>query len=115
MRHFLLAVCLALAGCVSSGVQVDQSKLPQFEVGKTTEAEVVAVLGKPTSITTSNQGRFLAYGGAKAHATAASYIPIAGPFVGGVKGTWSVVMFRFDSDGKLAEITTSESWVDSSH
>jgi outer membrane protein assembly factor BamE (lipoprotein component of BamABCDE complex) len=44
----LILVLFALSACVSMGTKVEQEKVSQFVVGKTTYAEVVQQLGKPT-------------------------------------------------------------------
>jgi outer membrane protein assembly factor BamE (lipoprotein component of BamABCDE complex) len=104
----VLALAL-LAGCVSVGTQVKDSALEQFQKGVTTEADVVKALGPPQSITTSTEGlRMLTYMGLHSQPKAASFIPVVGLFAGGADTTGSYVSFRFDKDGKLADITSQQ-------
>lgn len=43
----ILIALLATVGCLSMGTKVDPDQLKKIEVGKTTEAEVADLLGKP--------------------------------------------------------------------
>lgn len=45
---FLAATAL-VAGCASRGHDFDSSKVSQIQKGKTTEADLVALLGEPTN------------------------------------------------------------------
>lgn len=102
--RFIAVLCTAfLAGCVSHGVQVSAEKVAQFKPGVTTEADVVAALGQPSSVTTTNGTRILMYTGAQAQARPASFIPIVGLFAGGADVRYSMTMFKFGSDGKLVD------------
>jgi len=57
MRYlFVIVALLALTSCMSMGTKVDQDKLTQFQKGKTTYAEVVQQLGKPTQSTLNSDG-----------------------------------------------------------
>ncbi|MBY8977001.1 hypothetical protein KHP62_14380 [Rhodobacteraceae bacterium NNCM2] len=52
-----LSISLLLAGCaVSSGKQVNQAEVQQFETGKTTLSEVIAQLGEPNERTVNSDG-----------------------------------------------------------
>jgi outer membrane protein assembly factor BamE (lipoprotein component of BamABCDE complex) len=110
-RLIALAACLAalsLAGCMSYGSMVSQQQADQFKTGETTEAQIVAALGPPTSITTANGTRTLAYVGVKAQARAASFIPFIGPLVGGADSQVNQVIFKLDRDGRLASTETTQ-------
>lgn len=108
-----LAVFLAavlLSGCVSSGTKVTQTDISQFKKGVTTEAEVVAKLGKPTGTSITSSGTKIdVYSYVHAAANAASYIPIVGLAAGGATGESTVVMFTFDANGVLKEYTATQS------
>lgn len=102
--HLIAFLCaIALAGCVSHGVQVSADRVSQFKPGVTTEADVVAALGQPTSITSMNGQRLLSYAGAQAQARPASFIPIIGLLAGGADVRYSMTMFKFGPDGKLID------------
>jgi hypothetical protein len=98
----------AISACASNGIMVGDAQVPAFERGKTTEAEVVARLGQPSTIINHNGGHTLMYSGAQAQARPALFIPIVGPLVGGTDVQASSVMLRFDIDGKLVDIISSQ-------
>ena len=104
----LFLFCLALSGCVASGVQVSQDAATQFKEGVTTEAEIVAKLGKPSSVTISGGQRFISYSGYQSQAKAASFITIIGAFAGGFDYTISSAVYQFDSQGILQKISYSQ-------
>lgn len=106
-KHWLFALAVILAGCASHGVMVSDQQVQQFKRGVTTEAEVVAALGQPTTVTTFNGMRMLVYSGAYAQARPASFIPIIGPLVGGSDVRASSVMFRIEN-GIVADIISSQ-------
>lgn len=115
-RMIVIATAMAaltLSGCMTSGVQVSESQLNQFERGVTTEADVVHALGKPTSVATSDGIRVVSYGGMHAQARPESFIPFVGAFVGGADATVSVVSFTFGLDGKLTNMSSQHSDVGS--
>jgi outer membrane protein assembly factor BamE (lipoprotein component of BamABCDE complex) len=99
---------LILAGCVSSGTKVTQQQLTQFQVGKTTEAEVIAAFGAPTSSSVATDGsKTDVYQHISAHANAATYIPIVGIFAGGAKSTADTAVLNFDQQGILRSTSSS--------
>ena len=109
---FTVAVIIAtiiLTGCASYGVMVTDQQAAQFKRGETTEAQIVAALGKPTTITTTNGSRTLAYTGVYAQARPSSFIPFIGVLVGGTDSQVSHVVFKMDEGGKLADVTSSQS------
>lgn len=104
MKNALLVLCVAaLVGCVNHGVQVSQEKVAQFKPGVTTEADVIAALGQPTSVTTMNGMKLVSYTGVQAQARGATFIPIVGLFAGGSDVRYSNTMFKFGADGKLID------------
>lgn len=111
MARCIVATLLALVlgGCASSGVQIAPERLGDFKEGTTTEAEVIAKLGPPTGVTTAAGMRLLTYSGADYQTRPATFIPFIGPLVGGVDVRTSMVMFKFDSAGKLVEVVTHRS------
>jgi outer membrane protein assembly factor BamE (lipoprotein component of BamABCDE complex) len=95
-----IAVCLAMLvfvlGCATAekGRSFDNQKAQQIEVGKTTEAEVVAMLGAPYRTKTSSNGekKFrYAHGQAKV-------------VLGSVSSNYKVVDITFDRNGVVKEI-----------
>lgn len=112
MTKSLLAAIAAitlLAGCASHGVMVSPERVATLKKGEATEADVIATLGQPTTVTNANGVRLLMYSGAHAQARPASFIPFIGPLVGGTDVKASAVLFRFGADGRLADVTSTHS------
>lgn len=93
-RILISASALLLSACVSHGVMVTEQQVSQIRRGETSEAEVVAILGQPTSISTMNGIRMLIYTGAYAQPRPASFIPVVGPLVGGADVRSSTVAIQ---------------------
>jgi membrane-associated protease RseP (regulator of RpoE activity) len=103
-------VCaLALTtGCASSGPQLRDSQVTQFQAGVTTEDDVLHALGPPTGISSSSDGSgILIYTGSHALVKAASFIPIGALFADGATADATAVAFHFGPDYRLSnyEIT----------
>jgi hypothetical protein len=68
-----------------------------FQVGVTTEADVIAKLGDPNSVATSPDGsKTDTYMHVASSANAVNYIPVVGMFVGGAKSSTESVTFTYD-------------------
>jgi outer membrane protein assembly factor BamE (lipoprotein component of BamABCDE complex) len=95
---FLLPVAIVsacVAGCATSGREVTEAQLAAFTPGTSTYGDVMAQLGKPTTMTLSSDGtRMLIY--SFAH---------VGFMVTSVRS--SAVAFYFDKDGKLVRYSTT--------
>jgi outer membrane protein assembly factor BamE (lipoprotein component of BamABCDE complex) len=110
MRHLILflAVCF-LSACMSAGTKVDQESLAKFEIGKTTYAQVVQQLGKPTHATMSSDGtRTAMYTYTQSQANAASFIPFVGLFARGAQTENTSVTLMFDTRSILTRYSASE-------
>lgn len=109
MKKIIVFVIIAfLAGCVSSGVMISDKQISQFKRGETKESDIVAALGKPTSVSTYNGARMIVYYGIHAQARPASYIPIIGGLVGGSDVQSSSVVFKIGADGVLTDIISNQ-------
>ena len=110
MRHlstFLLV--LSLSACMSYGNKVDQDKVSKFEKGKTTYAEVIQQLGKPTQSTINSDGtRTAIYTYMQSQANAVNFIPFVGIFAGGGTMENTTVMLRFDKNSHLIDYSATE-------
>ena len=107
----ICAVALAgsLAGCMSSGVKVDQNKVTSLKPGTTTCAEAVALLGKPTNSSLQSDGtRSYQYVYVQAQANAANFVPIVGSFVGGANTENTTFTMNCDKNGVLANYSSSQ-------
>ena len=79
----VLAVTSFIAGCASSGTQISQEKATSFKEGVSTESEIVAALGKPTSVMIMGDMKYISYSGFQYQTKAATFIPVVGLFAGG--------------------------------
>lgn len=104
----VLAVAL-LGGCAASGTQVSEAAALQFKEGQTTEAQIIAKLGKPTSVTIAGGVKSISYVGVQYQVKPETFIPIIGGFVGGADYTMSMATYQIGANGVLEKITYSTS------
>jgi len=91
------------------GTKVDQAMVAQFEKGKTTHAEVIQQLGKPTQSTMNSDGtRTVMYTYMQSQINAANFIPVVGMFVRGSESENTTVTLNFDKNSLLTDYTASE-------
>ena len=116
MRKAIIAafLMLSLSACATSGTMVSEKQTMQFKEGVTTEQEIRAELGQPTTIITSKEERTLIYTGATYQAKAASFVPVVGIFAGGSDVQSTSVNFKIGPDGVLQEMSRSETNMDTS-
>jgi outer membrane protein assembly factor BamE (lipoprotein component of BamABCDE complex) len=115
MRTLLAGLMMAglAAGCVSSGTKVTQAQLSALVPGETTEAQVIAAYGPPTSVSYLADGtKSDVYLHSAAHATAASYVPVVGLFAGGAKGSTDMAVLLFDKNGVLKSTSSTAAQTD---
>src|SRR6266567_7253821 len=82
----ITAVVLAglLIGCASMGRNFDESKVSQIKKSETTEAELVQMFGAPEHRTLNSEGQtILTWMYSQSNVKGQSFIPFAGPFMGG--------------------------------
>jgi hypothetical protein len=112
-RVGILIAALALAGCASSGTKVTEAQASQFIKGQSTEAEVIAKLGQPTSSSRAADGsRADIYMYSQAQARAENFIPVVGLMAGGADATRTAVIFHYGPDGVLKDWTSNATNVD---
>jgi 20S proteasome alpha/beta subunit len=102
-----LAAMTVLAGCAATGTQLSQSAALQFKEGQSTEAEVIAKLGPPTSTVVSGGMKTLVYTGGQYQVKPATFIPIVGAMAGGADYSATSAVYQFDSAGVLVRASYS--------
>lgn len=119
MRKVLLAgfiiAALSLAGCASSGNPkvADFNAATQVEYGKTTKAEIKAMLGEPNGKKYGANGKEIwVYSYAQVQAKPATFIPVVGLFVGGADGSAKKLIFAFDENGVLQKEGSGEAQIE---
>lgn len=106
-----LPIFVLLCGCYSSGNRRigDDSILEKIQKGKTTKAELLALLGKPNAAGLSWMGsEHWTYMYAHAEVTGATFIPIVGPLVGGTTHKMNTLTIQLDQNGIVQNFTSSE-------
>jgi len=99
----VLASALAIVGCaMPSGAKVSQATATQFKEGVSTEAEIVAKLGKPTGVSFSGGSKTISYVGADLNLSPASLIGL------GTGVTNKTASYELTPAGVLQKITYSE-------
>lgn len=104
----VLFSAVILSGCAAPPLQIKPS-VASFQKGITTEADVVAIFGKPMSVMSGmDGGRVIAYATVDNNIRGASFIPIVGLFAGGVDMKISSATFTFGQDGMLTDYKLSD-------
>src|ERR1700737_255002 len=106
----IVALCGALAGCASSGVQVTREQAQSFQIGRSTYSDVIASLGQPPSTTMTSGGqKYAIYSYAAVSSRPQNFIPYIGPLVSGYDTKSSTVTFTFDARDTLVNMTSTQS------
>ena len=108
MNKFLCLVsAVLLAGCASVGQKVDQAAVDRIQKGVSTKADVRHLIGDPNKVTKDSNGiETWTYEYAHAQVKGESFIPFAGPFMGGTRVQSQETVVKF-SGGVVTEYSTS--------
>ena len=101
-------------GCASIGNPkvADFNPATQIEYGKTTKAEIIAMLGEPNSKTYGPNGEEdWGYTYVQYQVKPATFIPVVGIFAGGSDVSGRNLIFIFDKNGVLQKQGSGESQV----
>jgi len=94
---------VAVGGCVSAAGQkkiTNQDVVNQIVVGKSTKADVKALLGEPANaLPYGDNDEMWMYHYTRGERRATSFIPYAGAFIGGADSKMATLTVRFGSDG----------------
>lgn len=81
---FALLLAVLIGGCSSVGTPIAQDKVNQIRVGVTTEADLFLLFGPPSTKTLDASGAIvLTWVYSSATTKAETFVPLAGPFIGG--------------------------------
>ena len=109
----LLFIATLLAGCASVGKPVVTQNIPKIKRGVTTEADLVRMFGAPTTKTLNANGNvIMIWAHSAAQAKGASFIPFAGPFIGGTNVQVQQLTVLLNSKGTVQNYTMNESHPD---
>jgi outer membrane protein assembly factor BamE (lipoprotein component of BamABCDE complex) len=98
---------LFLLGCASYGNKqiTQQETVEKIEIGKTTKADVKALLGEPAEVIFSDNGdEDWAYIYSKSTVRATSFIPVVGIVAGGADTKTSTLKVRFNKEGVVQKL-----------
>jgi outer membrane protein assembly factor BamE (lipoprotein component of BamABCDE complex) len=111
MRYALLAV-VVMAGCSSVGNReiADDSRIAKIEKGKSTKADVEALVGKPTTVDFTDGGleKWL-YVYTTSQMRGASFIPVVGIFAGGSDINSDTLTVLFSKEGIVENVGRGKS------
>ncbi|CAG2141332.1 hypothetical protein [Cupriavidus numazuensis] len=109
-RHAPIVLCIMLAACASTGVDVRPEQMSNFLPGFSTIDDVTTQLGTPTSQVTLKSGStVLIYSFATSRPHPESFIPFIGPLFAGGNVRSSTVLFEFDENGVLSSLRRATS------
>jgi outer membrane protein assembly factor BamE (lipoprotein component of BamABCDE complex) len=109
IRLALLFIMAAFAaGCMSTGHELDQSKVAQIKKGVTTKPQVRELLGAPEQVAIGDDGiEVWLYTYTRMSSEAQNYIPIVGGFVSGYNTQNQITKVIFTPDGIVKSVFTS--------
>jgi outer membrane protein assembly factor BamE (lipoprotein component of BamABCDE complex) len=109
LKLILSAMAVAwVVGCASSGQNFDESKVSQIKKGETTEADMIQMFGQPENRAVNSDGiSTLTWQYTESRVKGESFIPYAGPFVGGSKSAHKILTATLGPDGKVTSFSSS--------
>lgn len=108
-----LVTAALVAGCASVGTPVATQNIPKIKRGVTTEVDLVRMFGNPTDKSISSSGKIvMTWVHSSAQAKGTSFIPFAGPFVGGTNVQVEKLQVVIGKDGRVEDYVMNESHPD---
>lgn len=111
-RFFCTTSLVALllgAGCMSSGTNFDSAKVSQIQKGVTTEADLLGLFGPSNNRGIDSEGNVnLSWTYVESRVKGETFIPYAGPFVGGSKSATKLLHVSLGPDGKVTRFNASD-------
>lgn len=107
----ILAVVLSLSGCATIGnEQISRYETTsKIEIGKSTKADVRALVGEPTKVNFQENGKEIwEYKFSKGHIKPATFIPLVGIFAGGMKVEGNTLTIMFNNAGVVEKYGTGK-------
>ena len=98
-NFILLMVLFAAAGCATVGTKIDLEKVKQIEKGVTSKQEVIDLLGKPSMVRLTSDGKtIMMYRYVKATNKATNFIPVVNVLAGGMEMSQQIVQVLLDEN-----------------
>lgn len=107
-RHWLLGICLIAAavtfvsGCSSTGTNFDESRASEIQKDVTTREQLIAMFGQPNQHGMDSDGNtHLTWMYTESRVKGKTFIPYAGPFVGGTASATKMLNVVLGPDDKV--------------
>jgi outer membrane protein assembly factor BamE (lipoprotein component of BamABCDE complex) len=113
LRFLAIALLLLSGACVSAGTKAikDAGVVSKIEVGRSTRADVVALLGYPLAATHKDKGLGEVtwhYYDVTASPTATAFVPIGKAFTRNLNETTRVLSVTFNKNGTVKSLTRAQ-------
>ncbi len=110
MRIILIALSIMIMGCATVGTKIESDKLSQIKEGVTTKQQVVSLIGKPSTVSLSPDGKeIFTYQYAHASNRASNFIPVVGLFTGGIDTKQETTQILIDKNNVVEKIVYNDS------
>lgn len=108
IASLLVATALVFTvGCASTGNNFDDTRVSQIKKGETTESDLIRLFGDPVQRGVNSEGMTtMTWMYVEARVKGESFIPYAGPFVGGTRSKNKTLNVTLN-DGKVANYNFS--------
>jgi outer membrane protein assembly factor BamE (lipoprotein component of BamABCDE complex) len=102
----ILSLVLLLCGCASTGNRqiADTGTVARIEAGKSTKAEVRALVGEPTKVDFRGDTEVWQYVYKRGQVRPATFIPVVSWFAGGLDVTGNTLTVTFNRDGVVQKV-----------
>ncbi len=108
------AITAWLVGCASTGANFDENKVSQIKKGETTAAELIQMFGQPVNRAMNSEGTTtLTWMYTEARVKGESFIPYAGPWLGGTRSKEKLLTVTLGADGKVSSFSSSAGGMES--
>ena len=102
---FAIILAIVIAGCSSVGTPISQDKVNQIRVGITTEADSSAVRHAIDEDPRSSGAIVLTWVYSSANTKPETFVPLAGPFIGGYQHPCPTANILVDRKGRVERWT----------
>lgn len=104
----IVILVLMIAGCVTAGHDFNEKQVSDIHKGRTTETDLVHMFGAPSDRAVNSDGiTILTWKYDQMNMKAATFIPIAGAFLGGTNAKNKFLTVTLDANGKVKDYSSS--------
>jgi hypothetical protein len=100
---------VAIVGCSSVGTPIPKEKVSQIRLGLTTEPDLLLLFGNPSTKTLDTSGSIvLTWVYSSASTKAETFVPLAGPFIGGYSTRVQQLTVLINRKGRVERWTLND-------